>query len=328
MKERSRLQLKKALFERKGARISSDFRPGMHAVVTPSLSTAQGFLECASGAQAPLWGRLRFNQKKPYKTPHLRTKIGSLFPREPAFQKNESVARYIQRVQTLRGGDDAKANVNELPLVGELLDRPLPTLDAKERRRLALALALSVENPEGLFLYDPLADLSPTETRLVLSKLEHHAENEVVVVTVCPNRRVASRLSRRIQTWGGPGTRTPRSVAYSILCDDPARLAPLFLAEESIDEVRVDPDKSRELIVTVEEEEEGAQAIARCLAKAPTPVLQLSRLGAQLSPREQIAPNFASDEAPSDNTPTEEDLPDSRSLKTASDSEDDSEDRE
>lgn len=279
LKSRLHLFVKEARFQKKSSNISLELRPGVHAIVVRSEAQGDAFVRGVSGMQAPLRGRVILGSEEPGKTPELRRRIGSLLRSEPELPEALSVRHYLARIFALRlpvgGGEEPAPDPSTLPYVRELLDRPSLSLNNRERRQIALSLALSTARPLLLVLNDPLRDLDTDISSTLLEALSTFADKGTIVACVVPTERAARQLSERIHHLE-PLHAQDREALFLIRSERPRDVASSLAKSRSIATTRIGPNG--DLIVGALEEEAAAVDITHALATTQVEVFEVRRI--------------------------------------------------
>jgi ABC-type cobalamin/Fe3+-siderophores transport system ATPase subunit len=295
---RSHLFVKQARFAKKAPALSFELRPQVHAVLARSEEQGENFVRYAAGMAQPKRGKLLLGSVEPCKTPELRARIGSLLRHEPPLTLGMgsdpfTVRDYLAYVLTLRrhattqtGSATPEQRIPEpqrapelqdVPYVSALLDRPASSLDNQERRHVALGLALSIAEPLLLVLHDPLSDLQSEVTSSLLEKLGKYAEEGTIVACVVPTERSARQLSERIHrlepTLNGEG-----EILFLIRSERPRDVASTLSRSRNILSTQIRP--SGDLIVSATSEESAAADITEALALTQVEVFEVRRVAA------------------------------------------------
>lgn len=283
--KRPHLFVREARFQKKSPNISLELRPGMHAVVARSEAQGDHFVRGASGILKPLRGRVFLGSEEPAKTPELRARIGSLLRREPELRDATSVRDYLARILALRlracGNEGPAPDPATLPHVAELLDRPSLTLSNRERRQVALDLALSIPRPLLLVLNDPLRDLDTDLGATLLEALGTFAEEGTIVACVLPTERAAQQLSERVHRLE-PFLDEERETLFLIRSERPRDVASSLAKSRNIMSTKI--RTSGDLIVSAASEEKAAGDITQALATTQVEVFEVRRISsAELS---------------------------------------------
>lgn len=277
--QRLHLFVREARFLKKVPSISLELRPGVHAIVARSEAQGDSFVRGVSGMLKPLRGRVLLGSEEPGNTPELRARIGSLLQSEPEFRDAAPVRAYLTRILALRirvdGSEGPAPDPENMPYVTELLDRPLLSLTGRERRQVALSLALSVPRPLLLVLNDPLRDLDTDLGANLLGALGTFAEEGAIVACVVPTERAARQLSERVHHLE-PFLDEEREALFLIRSERPRDVASSLAKSRNITATRIRP--SGDLIVSAATEEAAAGDITQALASTQVEVFEVRRV--------------------------------------------------
>lgn len=279
-KKREKFSLKEVRAFPGAPALSLDFRPGTHALVTSRPHFAQALLECMAGLRSTKrslfrGSSVRLGTTSPESSPRLRAQLGLLLPDEPPLPGGPTVRDSVARLLEMRGVEASEELLRpeSLPLCSGLLERQVDSLTNQERRRVALALALSFRRPRALLLYHPLRHLNAEDADTVLDSLRHHADAETIIVCIAPNRVEAERLSPRIQQLGARTRRSHDENFYSISCSEVAQLKDHLENSDWVKEVHIPSFPGLRLIVALDESAfnepaEGPEKLGSLLAEA------------------------------------------------------------
>lgn len=285
---RLHLFVRQARFGEKAPALSFELRPQVHAIVARTEEQGEDFVRSAAGMTQPKRGRILLGESEPYRAPELRARIGSLLRREPPLTHPGTVREYLADILALRhkaaGSSGAPPELQTVPYVAELLDRRCDTLDSRERRHVALGLALTVFEPLLLVLSDPLFDLDAAVTASLLERLGTYAENGAIVACVVPTERAARQLSERIHHLEPSLSRDPE-IQFLIRSQRPRDVASSLSRSQNILSTQIRP--SGDLIVSATSEESAAADITGALASAQVEVFEVRRVA---SPEVQNGP--------------------------------------
>lgn len=277
--KRPHLFVKEARFQKKSPRISLELRPQVHAIVARSEEQGDGFVRGASGMIQPVRGIVLLGDAEPCKTPALRARIGSLLRTEPELRDAGTVGQYLGRILALRkkvtGLAEAPTDLKSVPYVQELLERPLVSLNNRERRQVALGLSLSVPKPLLLVLSDPLFELDTDAGSTLLQQLSTFAEEGTIVACVVPTERAARLLTERIHRLE-PSSDPDREVLFLIRSERPRDVASSLARSRNITATKIRP--SGDLIVSALSEESAASDITQALATTQVEVFEVRRV--------------------------------------------------
>lgn len=181
---------------RKLRRVEMSFVPGtIHALVGgPDVEAAELVAICA-GVARPKRGVARLNGNRPFQSPETRRQIGALLQVEECPEGSTvetSVARALGIHHDVGGARAALSSFG----IESLLSRTPGSLSPHETRSLALALALALEAPALLVLYEPFAaGLARADVR---DRLALRAAGGAVVLSVMASSREAAESGAKL----------------------------------------------------------------------------------------------------------------------------------
>jgi len=265
---------------RKSKGLSLELRSGSEGLVVESSEQAQAFIECASGMKRPLGGSLRCDLGDPFASPRLRANIGSVLPSEPPFFGHASLAACLSELLALRAqqGVAGVLNPSELPLLEGLVQRSPGSLSGPERRKIALALALSLEDPFAVFLFEPLTDLKANEVDWLLGRLDEIKQGGSIVVSLTLTQRNASLLCERVSHLGQPTASVEGTlVSFMLRVERPRELAAVLASSPCIQSTRFDAARPTLLVIETANEKEAAHAITEAICATQSEPFEMVR---------------------------------------------------
>jgi energy-coupling factor transporter ATP-binding protein EcfA2 len=263
-----------------GPHFSLELRPGIHSVVVESDEAAQAFVSSAAGISLPSRGTIRIGRRSPGDAPDLRGRIGSLLPNEPPLLRKKSVRDHVEYVLAIRRelSIASAQGVEGVPLIEGLLNRPPESLSATERRKIALGLALALEKPVALILFDPLSGLDDDESTEVLDLTRDEERASTITLFVTPSERLGARLSDRVHHLfprRAPGVDT---TYFLVRSERPRELAGYLAAIPEILGTRLQPHIEGQLVVEAADEASGALAITDVVCRSGVDVFEMRKI--------------------------------------------------
>jgi len=242
---------------------------GLHVVLAAANDGAADLVRALSGTLRAARGRVLVDGRDPYRDPSLRRSIASLLADEPCLGEMdvESVARHVVGTSARRSNA-----VDVLGDVGmtEARTRRHSELTTAQRRTLALALALAVEAPRLVVLYEPLWAAQGRSQQVVERLIELGRETTVVVCTARTDH--ASRLGGTLHLMrrgvvvgkvsslrsAGPGA------AMTVGVSDARRFCARLAMEPHVRNVELDAESGRVSVVGAELDELAALIASVC----------------------------------------------------------------
>jgi ABC-type taurine transport system ATPase subunit len=255
--------------------LSLSLDTGVHVVLGHEQDGSARLIALAAGAESPQRGAVLFDGRAPERTPELRQSLASLLAEEPSLGRG-SLGDLLDAVAALRGAGPS----NGLSRLGyePVRSRELATLDAGERRTLALALALSHPGARLVVLHEPFEAARGLELERVLERLQELATSAVLLIATS-----SSADARRL---GG----TLYLLERGVITRSPAHAWPAELTPGSRPELAIDCDAPRVLLAELAREavlsafqHDAEQAPRRLLVRgADVEALALAVAGAAL----------------------------------------------
>jgi ABC-type multidrug transport system ATPase subunit len=246
---------------------------GVHVVLGHEHDGTARLIELAAGVATPASGRVSYEGSAPDAAPELRRQIASLLHDESALGRG-TIGEFLDVLGALRGSAPGEA----LPRIGyePARERGLETLDAGERRALALAAALSHPAPRIVALHEPLEAARGLPIERVLERLQELATSAVVLITTRSSadaRRLGGTLYIlergtlvRSPAHAWPAELTPGSrPRFAIDCDDPRALLAELAREPSLDALQYDAEHAPRRVLV---QGQDVQALALTLMNA------------------------------------------------------------
>jgi ABC-type multidrug transport system ATPase subunit len=225
--------------DRELSRLDLQLGPGIHVVLGGALDGAEALVAITAGLRPPRRGAVRVDGVNPHRDPLIRQRIGALFATERP--TGDLVTSWVETALRARGAanTDPRAWLNTFQL-GALSPRAVESLSASEVRAVALALALSVDSPALIALYEPLL-VSGIAAETVVSAALRASQAGAVVLCVTSSVRSALLLSEVVMVLDrGRFVRRPEPAATELV-----------------------PGVPLELVVETEQAAELAQALSR-----------------------------------------------------------------
>jgi len=223
---------------------------GVHVVLGHEQDGTARLIELAAGVATPASGSVLYDGSEPAAAPELRSQIASLLHDEPPLGHG-TIGALLTTLDALRG----PAQAETLQRIGyePARERGLETLDAGERRALALAAALSHPAPKIVALHEPLEAAHGLPLERVLERLQELAAGAVVLITTRSSadaRRLGGTLYIlergaivRSPAHAWPAELTPGSrPRFAVDCDAPRALLAELAREPSLDALQYDAE--------------------------------------------------------------------------------------
>jgi ABC-type thiamine transport system ATPase subunit len=175
--------------------VTATLGPGLHVLLALDPAGSDELIPLLDGSTAPRRGTVLLDNRPPYRTPGLRSRIGSLWARESM----PNAASVLASLQSLELGPallERVASLLDRFGVGDVLAKPPAQLDQGLVRVVALAVALSKPEPLLLVLHEPLAFGRRQVSRIASELILAHA-SRIPVLIVTKSRQTAL-------TFGGP----------------------------------------------------------------------------------------------------------------------------
>lgn len=219
---------------------SLELAAGTHVLLGTPQDGTHAAVAVAAGALAPRAGRVSVGGADPRRSPDARRRIGSLLEVEE-LPPGARVADAVRHALALHGA--ARDPIAALATVGleAWAARATAKLSDRERRSVALAVALATDRPLLLALSEPLADVPGIDRRAVLDALVARSTECVVLCATASVRDALELGGTTIVLHRGRVVRTvadatspelaPRQTAELVLLTDDARALAGALAE-------------------------------------------------------------------------------------------------
>jgi ABC-type multidrug transport system ATPase subunit len=259
---------------------------GVHVVLgTPRDGTAE-LVELSAGIRPPKRGLVQVDGQAPFSSPQTRSQIASLLQVE-TLSETDSVAEALSRALALRGGPNADQLLGEYGFLA-WAGRAVRSLGPRERRTLALLVALSHEKARLLALFEPFSVVPELDLERVRSALEARAKHGACVVVATASTEDALflggswlLLERGVLSGHGPHETTTLGAssvkALSVRSAEPRRLAQALAERAEILGLSFGETLGgRELLVFGPTPELVAEAVVGIAAERALPIEALS----------------------------------------------------
>ncbi len=225
------------------ATLGATLEPGRHVFWgTPRDGTAELIAHLA-GASLMRRGTVQVGGIDPLRSPSTRCAIASLLHDEPPLE-GHTVSEHFALAGRARG-IDAKAP----SFVAPLLERPSGTLDERERRLVALGLALSHPQPRLVALHEPFALCPPAGEAELWERLDTWEKDGAVVVCATADRKAAQRIGGRLWSLSGKTFSQDEVVELLVRVDAARSLAARLAEHPAADAVAFDATRPRDVRV-------------------------------------------------------------------------------
>jgi ABC-type multidrug transport system ATPase subunit len=232
--------------------LSLSLEHGVHVVLGHEQDGSARLIELAAGVASPASGHVLCDGRAPDATPELRRQSASLLLDEPALGRG-TIGEFLDTLEALRGAAPGEA----LQRLGyePARERGLETLDAGERRALALAAALAHPAPRIVALHEPLEAARSLPLERVLERLQELAAGAVILIATRSSadaRRLGGTLYLlergtlvRSPAHAWPAELTPGSrPRFAVDCDSPRALLAELAGEPVLDALEYDAERA------------------------------------------------------------------------------------
>lgn len=173
--------------------ITAAFAPGAHTVLGTERDGTGTLIALCAGLVPPGAGSVLVDGVAPFRHAAARRTIASLAAEE-ALPPSHTVQRALDLALRARGSAVAASALLEAAGLGRFAKHAPDTLSARERRALALVLALAHPKPRLLALHEPLALVGLVTESFVLEALTRHASTGSIIVCTASRVEDATRL--------------------------------------------------------------------------------------------------------------------------------------
>lgn len=253
--------------------LTFDFGPGVHVVLGDWAPTLDRLVELLAGVRQPRSGHVIWEGRLLGKTPALRREVGALLGEEELLPAR-SVLSALQTALELHASSLNAATLLRNVGLAALADREPRALEPRERRAIALALALALEPVRILVLADPLAVAPLVSRELILQACHARAEQSVVVITTCRPQDALELGGRVVRLVGGqlhvePYVMPPGSACeLCVQASDTRRLAALLATTSAVQGVGFQEPLAQGIWVRGADLEALARAVATAASDA------------------------------------------------------------
>lgn len=175
---------------------------GLHVVLASPTVEISVLIAIVAGVIKPRSGRLRISERDPRRSPELRRRIASLLAHEelPALP---DVATAVTQALLARDTQVTAIRALELAGIASWAKRATKNLSRSEARSVALAVALTSEQPLVCAFHEPLADIPGIDRERVHARLTSWAEEGVCVLCTTSSTRDANDLGGNLWFFDG-----------------------------------------------------------------------------------------------------------------------------
>ena len=286
------------------ANISGTLSEGCHTVVGSARDGTGELLRLAAGLVRASSGRVTLDGAQAWSSSRVRRRIAAVCADE-ALPPGRDVAGSFQLALQARGDARSAVSVLEAAGLGAFSARPVSSLDARERRAVALGIALSHPDAQLTVLHEPLNLLDLVSEKYLFGALQRLSDSRAIVLCTANRLEDATRLGGEVSAlerglWlDSPRARLPlAAIVIRVQTPEPERLVeclkrvPEVLRTQwtSGQEVRVfgsEPEQVLRSIVS------GARAAAIRIAAIKQDPAALEVLAAARAGLYEASPNVA-----------------------------------
>jgi ABC-2 type transport system ATP-binding protein len=220
--------------------VSVELGPGAHVLLGAPEDGTLAAIALASGSAAPRAGRVLVGGADPRRSPETRRRIGSLLETEE-LPPGARVSDAVRMALAFHGSATEPTAALAAMGLAAWAARRTRELSPRERRSVALAIAVAVEKPLLLALAEPFADVPGVDRRAVRDRLVKLAAESAVVCATASVRDALELGGTTLVLHRGRVVRTlaaatatdlaPRHSVELVLSTDDARALAAALAE-------------------------------------------------------------------------------------------------
>ncbi len=264
---------------------SIELGPGLHVVLGAELDGTAALVALLAGVAAPRRGTIAVAGQNPRTTPTLRRRIGALLAAEE-LPPAATVSGIFELLLRARGDRRSAAELLGNADLVAWAARSTDSLSFADRRRIALSIALSIEEPALLVLHEPLVAAGSERARCRDQIAERAARGACVVATTASVRdadelggtvlliergRFIRRPGEPLATELAPGT----PPLLRVRAADPRRLAAELAGDPALTHLECGAGPEANLNLQGPDPDALALAVARAARRAGIPVFGL-----------------------------------------------------
>lgn len=232
------------------SRWTLDLGPGSHALTLGDRAAAVELARIVGGVERPKRGRVLLLGESPHRTPQLRARMGVTLGADFEGAARSSVRAAWERARAARLAHGA-AMSEPMGLVSlARFDAPLEQLSASELAHFELDLALCLEKPHLLWLFETPNFQDQATFDRVLDRLRQRAHEGAIVVSTV-------RTGREARIWGDElhnhraGARESTAVTnLQLVVERPREIAAELQADPAVHTTSLDPTRPTLLFVS------------------------------------------------------------------------------
>lgn len=265
-------------------RVSLELGAGLHVFLGPPQAGGAELVEACAGLRKVRRGRLRVDGKNPHDTPQLRARIGSVL-KEERWCDTGTVLQQASLALELRAEKGNADTLLDEAGLGSMKSRSAHSLTPSESRGLALTLALAIEAPLMICLYEPLAYVAEVKQSWVLDRLRRLSATTCVLCTTTSARDAAFLSDHSFVLDRGRVVRRPGShlgdlvpgsvVTLGVHVATPRALSAALSADPRVEGVEWNGETGR-IFVRGHDAEQVSLAVLDGIKKTKTQLYQLS----------------------------------------------------
>jgi ABC-type sugar transport system ATPase subunit len=261
----------------RGAVLGIRFDPGVHVLWGEPAEGGAELAAVLSGTLAPRRGQVRLFGRDPFADPKTRLQIASVLEEEPPLV-GRTVREHVERVHTLRGTPAFDELADKAPWLGSLGERSAESLDVRERRLIAAALALETPAPRLVVLHEPTLLAPELERGRLLTRVAAFEDAGAIVLCITSEQRAARQLGGRIWSLSGRAAPAPDMAELLVRAESPRAIAARLAEHPAVAGLHYDLASPRDLRVRGAQPEPLCNAVRDALLAEKCEIYELTLL--------------------------------------------------
>ncbi len=261
----------------RGVVLGMRFDPGIHVLWGEPAEGGAELAALLAGTSVPRRGQIRLLGRDPFADPKVRLVIASVLADEPPLV-GRTVREHVERVRTLRGTPTFDELAERAPWLAPLAERSADSLDLRERRLTAAAIALETKTPRLVVLYEPTLLAPELERGNLLERLAASEADGAIVVCITSDQRAARQLGGRIWSLSGRTSPPEKMAELLVRAESPRAIAARLAEHPAVAGLSYDLASPRDLRVRGEKPEPLCNAVRDALLAEKCEVYEMTLL--------------------------------------------------
>ncbi len=261
----------------RGVVLGMRFDPGVHVLWGEPTEGGAELAAVLAGTLVPRRGQVSLFGRDPFADPKARTQIASVLEDEPPLI-GRTVREHIERVRALRSTPPFHELADKAPWLGAFAERTSESLDGRERRLVAAAVALETPAPRLVVIHEPTLLAPEVESGRLLERVAAFEDAGAIVMCITSDQRAARQLGGRIWSLSGRAAPPTETAELLVRAESPRAIAARLAEHPAVSGIHYDLASPRDLRVRGAEPERLCDAVRGALLAEKCELYELTLL--------------------------------------------------